>query len=212
MAENDLPAEEAGAAEDAAMASEMEPEEASEPTTQKRFKKNKWVVPGVIIAIVIVLGIGFTAWHNTPGFCNAICHDPMDPYVETVVNGHAGMASADHANAGVSCLGCHEAKLTEQVSEVMAWTSGDFTTDANGKIVPSANFASQEFCARSGCHDMSEVTEKTWGFEGNDAKYNPHSSHQDLALECGDCHKAHDESVLVCNDCHALNAPEGWEG
>ena len=45
-----------------------------------------------------------------------------------------------------------------------------------------------------------------------DEKYNPHSSHQDLALSCGDCHNAHEASVLVCNDCHALNAPEGWEG
>ena len=136
----------------------------------------------------------------------------MDPYVESVVSGTKGMAGFDHANAGMGCLKCHEAKLTEQVSEVMAWVSNDFTTDAEGKIAPSVDFASEEFCARSGCHDMSEVVAKTWGFEENDEKYNPHSSHQDLALSCGDCHNAHEASVLVCNDCHALNVPEGWEG
>ena len=73
------------------------------------------------------------------------------------------------------------------------------------------NMASEEFCAKSGCHDMDDVVDSTWGFEGNDEKFNPHSSHQDLALECGDCHKAHEKSVLMCNQCHKLNMPEGWE-
>lgn len=178
----------------------------------KASKRNKWVIPGVIVAIIVVMGIGFGVWHETPSFCNSVCHDPMDPYVESVQSGHAGMAAYDHVQAGKNCLSCHEAKLTEQVSEVMAWVSDDFTTDENGKIAPSVDFASEEFCARSGCHDMNEVISSTWGFEGNAEQYNPHSSHQDQALECGDCHKAHSTSVLVCNDCHALNAPEGWEG
>lgn len=175
-------------------------------------KRNKWVVPGVIVAVIIVLGIGFGVWHESPTFCNAVCHDPMDPYVESVTNGHVGMAAYDHVQAGKNCLSCHQPKLTEQVSEVMIWTSDAFTTDEEGWLAPSKDFASEEFCARSGCHDMSEVISSTWGFEGNAAQYNPHSSHQDQALECGDCHKAHSTSVLVCNDCHALNAPEGWEG
>lgn len=200
MAENETPVEETQAAD---VAGEAAP---------KKAKRNKWVIPGVVVAVIVVLGIGFSVWHSTPGFCNAICHDPMDPYVESVVEGHEGMAGFDHSQAGVGCLKCHEAKLSEQISEVMAWSSDSFTTDAEGKIVPAADFASEEFCARSGCHDMGEVTEKTKGFCENPEQYNPHSSHQDQALECGDCHKAHDESVLVCNDCHALNAPEGWEG
>ena len=58
---------------------------------------------------------------------------------------------------------------------------------------------------------MDDVVASTWGFEGNGEQFNPHSSHQDLALECGDCHKAHEKSVLMCNQCHKLNMPEEWE-
>ena len=205
MAEDEKLVEETSAAESAAVSSE---EASAEP---KRRKSNKGKIIGVVIAAIVALGGGFMAWHDTPGFCNSVCHDPMDSYVESVVTGTKAMTGADHMKVNIRCLACHEAKLTEQVSEVMSWVSNDFTTDANDKLVPAVDFASQEFCARSGCHDMGEVIEKTWGFEGNDEKYNPHSSHQDLALSCGDCHKAHEQSTLVCNDCHALKAPEGWE-
>ena len=183
-------------------------------TTSRRPRKKskKGAILAIVVGVIAVLGIGFYVWHNTPGFCSAICHEPMDPYVEGISSGNRGMLSVVHVDNKVSCLGCHEAKFTEQVSEAMAWISDDFTTTADGMIYPTQDFASEEFCARSGCHDMAEVTAKTAGFEGNAAQYNPHSSHQDLALDCGDCHKAHSTSVLVCNDCHALTAPEGWEG
>lgn len=75
------------------------------------------------------------------------------------------------------------------------------------KLADGADMASEEFCAKSGCHDMDDVVASTWGFEGNGEQFNPHSSHQDLALECGDCHKAHEKSVLMCNQCHKLNMP-----
>ena len=179
------------------------------PTAKK--KRNKWLIPGVIVAVIAVLAVGFTVWHNTPGFCNAICHSPMDPYVASYSSGDEGMLVTAHAKENVNCLACHEAKLTEQISEAMAWVADDFATDENGMLVPRVDFASEEFCARSGCHNMNEVVANTKGFLGNDEKFNPHSSHQDLALQCGDCHKVHEQSVLVCNECHALTAPEGWE-
>ena len=180
-------------------------------SAEPKKKRNKWLIPGIVVAVIAVLAIGFTVWHNTPGFCNAICHKPMDPYVESYTSSDEGMLVTAHAKANTSCLKCHEAKLTEQVSEAMVWISDEFATDEDGMLVPAVEFASEEFCAKSGCHNMSEAVEKTWGFMDNDPKYNPHSSHQDLALACGDCHKVHSESVLVCNECHALNAPEGWE-
>ena len=167
---------------------------------------------GVVVAIIVVAGAGFWVWHEQPSFCNAICHDPMDPYVESYDSGNPAYAVTAHAEAGENCLSCHEAVLTDQVSEAMAWVADDFEMTEEGMLAYDYGFATEEFCARSGCHNMDEVTAETWGFEDNDAKYNPHSSHQDLALECGDCHKAHQTSVLVCNDCHDLNAPEGWEG
>ncbi len=176
----------------------------------KRPVQKKWIVLGVVVAVIVVAGAGFWAWHNTPGFCNAICHSPMDAYVESYDSGDPGMLVTAHAQAGDSCLDCHEAELTTQVSEVMAWVSDSYPMDGD-MLATGKEFANEEFCARPECHDMNEVTANTWGFEGNDAKYNPHSSHQDLALECGDCHKVHEKSTLVCNDCHDLNAPEGWE-
>lgn len=176
----------------------------------KRPAKKKWIVLGVVVAVIVVAGAGFWAWHNTPGFCNSICHSPMDAYVESYSSGDPGKLVTAHAEAGDSCLDCHEAELTTQVSEVMAWVADSYPMDGD-MLASGKEFASEEFCARPECHNMDEVTAETWGFEGNDAKYNPHSSHQDYALECGDCHKVHEKSTLVCNDCHDLNVPEGWE-
>ncbi len=173
-------------------------------------KRNKFMIPGVTLGVIVVLGAAFFVWHNTPGFCNAICHAPMDTYVETYNDPAPGMGVAAHAAAGKSCLDCHEAELTQQVTEVMSFVSDDFATDAHGYLVPENVKADGDFCLRSGCHDWNDVVASTAGFEGNDAKYNPHASHQDGVLECSDCHKMHRQSALECNECHALNAPEGW--
>lgn len=185
--------------------------ELEELSSEPKKKRNKFMIPGIIVAIIAVLAIGFNVWHNTPGFCNAICHNPMDPYVASAATGDEGMLVTAHIKAGKVCLDCHEAQFTDQVSEAMAWAADNFETGEDGMLVPGIDFASEEFCAKAGCHDINKVVEETAGFLENDAKYNPHSSHQDLALECGDCHKVHVDSTFVCNDCHALNAPEGWE-
>lgn len=181
----------------------------AEPSAKRPVKK-KWVVLGVVVAVIVVAGAGFWVWHETPGFCNAICHSPMDAYVESYNSDDPGMLATAHKEAGDGCLDCHEAEITTQVSEVMAWVSDSYPMEGD-KLASGKEFASEEFCARPECHDMDEVVASTWGFEGNDPEFNPHSSHQDQALECGDCHKAHGTSTLVCNDCHDLNEPEGWE-
>lgn len=177
----------------------------------KRHSKRTYIVGGVIAAVIIVAA-AFWVWHETPGFCNSVCHTPMDAYVGSYYSDDKGMMVTVHADAGNNCLSCHTPVLSDQITEVMAWTSDSFAMAADGEhLAKNYNFATEEFCARSGCHDMSEVVANTWGFEGNDEKYNPHSSHQDYALDCGDCHKAHETSVLVCNQCHKLTMPEGWE-
>ena len=179
------------------------------------------IVAGVIVGLIALCALPvvqrLARWllhfrHEQPSFCNAICHSPMDKYVETYSEGDPGKLVTQHAAAGDTCLSCHEAEFATQVSEAMAWASDSYPMDeATGMLATGKEFASEEFCARSGCHSMDEVVAGTWGFEGNDEKYNPHSSHQDYALECGDCHKVHEKSTLVCNECHALTAPEGWE-
>lgn len=180
---------------------------------EERKKSRKGLVAlGVAAVVIVAAGTGFWIWHEQPSFCNAICHSPMDKYVETYSEGDPGKLVTQHAAAGDTCLSCHEAEFATQVSEAMAWASDSYPMDeATGMLATGKEFASEEFCARSGCHSMDEVVAGTWGFEGNDEKYNPHSSHQDNALECGDCHKVHEKSTLVCNECHALTAPEGWE-
>ena len=183
---------------------------AGEGQPSSKRPKNKWIVLGVVVAVIVVAGAGFWVWHEQPSFCNAICHSPMDSYVESYSSDDPGMLVTTHADAGENCLSCHEPILTDQITEVMMWVSDSYPMDGD-KLATGKEFASEEFCARPECHDMNEVVADTWGFEGNDAKFNPHSSHQDGALECGDCHKVHEKSTLVCNDCHDLNEPEGWE-
>ena len=65
---------------------------AGDAPSPKRPVQKKWIVLGVVVAVIVVAGAGFWAWHNTPGFCNAFCHSPMDAYVETLRlerSGHA---------------------------------------------------------------------------------------------------------------------------
>ena len=189
-----------------------QPEEGAQTPSPKRKAKRSWIIGGVVAAVIVVAGAGFWVWHETPSFCNSICHSPMDSYVDTYYSGDKGMLVTAHAEAGSNCLSCHEPIITEQVGEAMKWVADDYPMTADGaKLADGADMVSEEFCAKSGCHNMDDVVAATWGFEGNDEKYNPHSSHQDLALECGDCHKAHEKSVLMCNQCHNLNMPEGWE-
>lgn len=192
------------------MTEEMKDVTAGEEQPSAKRPKNKWIVLGVVAAVVVVAGAGFWVWHEQPSFCNAICHSPMDSYVESYESTDPGLGIVAHAEAGEACLDCHEPILTDQVTEVMMWVSDKYPMDGD-MLATGKEFASEEFCARPECHDMGEVVANTWGFEENDAKFNPHSSHQDGALECSDCHKVHEKSVLVCNDCHDLNAPEGWE-
>ena len=180
-------------------------------TAQGRLRRGVIAVI-VIVAVIVVGGAGLWIWHGQPSFCNAICHSPMDYYVDTYYEGDPGMLVTAHAQAGEDCLSCHEAVPTTQISEVMAWVADTYPMTEDGTMLATGkDFATEDFCLRSGCHEYSDVVASTWGFEGNDPKYNPHSSHQDQALDCGDCHKSHEKSVLMCAECHDLNLPEGWE-
>ena len=49
--------------------------------TDKR--KRLGITLGCVVAVLVVAGAGFMVWHEQPSFCNAICHDPMDPYLPT---------------------------------------------------------------------------------------------------------------------------------
>ena len=152
---------------------------------------------------------GFWVWHEQPGFCNAICHDPMDAYVEGYYEDAALMAN-EHARADVTCFQCHEANIEEQVTEGLAWVRGDFATDESGHLTVQGVTADKKMCATGGCHDWEDVKAATedWGGE---AGVNPHASHQGEAIDCSNCHGAHGASYMYCNTCHDYDVPAGWE-
>jgi hypothetical protein len=130
----------------------------------KRSHKKRWIA-GAVVAVAVVAGFGFNAWHETPGFCNAICHDPMDAYVETYTQGTSdkygndlteeqslGMMSRLHevtlnedGSSAATCLDCHVPSLGEQVTEGIHWATGNVETageNAKGQdILESRTFA-----------------------------------------------------------------------
>lgn len=200
----------------------------------KRAGKRWPIALGVIAVVLVIAGSGFFVWHEQPGFCNAICHTPMDPYLPTYeqevghpgvdkwgneVNDTAGMLAPTHREQGVTCMGCHIPTLGEQVSEGMSWVTGDYEVKKTsaGALVPTEkdlaqltaarDVSSDEFCLNERCHNMTrdDLIAAT-----SDMEFNPHVP-QHKKAECSDCHKAHRQSVMTCTQCHAdAEVPAGW--
>ncbi len=172
--------------------------------------KRKWpIVVGVVVAVLVAAGAGFWAWHEQPSFCNAICHDPMDNYVEGYYHDASVMAYT-HQQEGKTCLDCHEAKIEEQVAEAVSWVSGSYQVDEVGNLATTGVTADKAFCAKSGCHDWDAVVAATQDW-GGDEGVNPHQSHQGEAIDCSNCHVAHGTSYMYCNTCHDYKIPDGWQ-
>lgn len=172
-------------------------------------KRRKWpIAVGCVAAVLAVAAAGFFVWHEQPGFCNAICHVPMDNYVQGYFGDESLCANA-HFQAETTCLQCHEPKLDEQIAEGLAWVRGDFAVDENGDIATVGVTADEKMCAQAGCHDMGAVIEATqdWGGEPG---VNPHDSHQGTAIDCSNCHGVHKTSNMYCNACHDYETAQGW--
>ena len=200
---------------------------------EEKRKRRKWpLVAGVVAVVLVAAGIGFFAWHEQPSFCNAICHEPMDPYVEgyfgQAVAAEPGQAAAAesaepaapaagralmvqaHQQEGTTCLQCHEAKIDEQVIEGLNWISGNYRVGDDGMLATAGVTADQKMCAKSGCHEWADVVAATQDW-GGEAGVNPHKSHQGEAIDCSNCHSAHGTSNLFCNTCHDYRLPDGWQ-
>lgn len=143
-------------------------------------KKNKLVIVGVVVGVIVVLGIGLFVWHEQPSFCNAICHTPMDAYGATYLEGNVdkygndlteteslAMMSYNHkVNADTKCMDCHQPVLGQQVSEAMHWITGGYTIageNQKGQAVLEERSLDElvtawgatdgdTFCLKSGCH------------------------------------------------------------
>lgn len=213
-----------------------------EQSPSKKRPKKGLIAAGVIVAVLVVAGVGAFVWHEQPSFCAAICHDPMDPYLATYeadtdgvttdkwgdeVQASAMMAPM-HREAGVTCLDCHVPTLNQQVSEGLAWVSGDFESplseQTNVTLAAASEMkASDDMCLKSGCHaginDRYDLEQAT-----SDLEFNPHAlmHGDDGGYDCSDCHKAHRASNYSCMECHVNDknmanqcitdemVPEGW--
>ncbi len=206
----------------------------------KRSGKKTGIIAGVLAAVVVVAGAGFWVWHETPGFCGAICHTPMDPYLATYeqssgatgvdkwgneVEDAGGMLAVTHREAGEECLSCHVPTMSEQISEGVAWVTGSYEVVDNetyGVVIPEASLDDlteargldgDALCLNDACHtnaDGSAMTRDDLAAITADYEHNPHVS-QHGEVACSDCHKAHRASVMQCTQCHGdAEVPEGW--
>lgn len=198
----------------------------------KSSKRKKWpIVIGVVAVVLVAAGAGFWVWHEQPSFCNAICHSPMDPYLEmwesepdqpgvdkygnAVENASSMMAIAHKYvgdEGGLTCLGCHEPTLQEQMSEGLMWATGGYVFPleerSTNELMRWHMEEGDSFCLNEACHNMTrnDLVAATADLEPR----NPHAQiHGELA--CSDCHKAHRASVNYCSQCHDdAPIPEGW--
>ena len=202
------------------------PSKKKEPKMIGKIRRS-YLVALIIVVVLAVAGGGFYAWHETPEFCDAICHNPQDPYNPTYyaepgeaavdkwgneVADASGMLSAVHrAKVDATCLSCHKPTMQEQVSEGIQWLTGDFYNPLSERnlddLMRWLEKDGTEFCLTSGCHnyDTSFLTKMTASYERN-----PHSWHH-IEYDCSDCHKAHRASIMVCTQCHDdAEVPAGW--
>lgn len=208
----------------------VEPEASKkEPSAKKPRNKKLGIIAAVLVVILAAAGGGFYVWHQTPSFCDAICHNPQDPYTPTFeaepgqpavdkwgneVADARGMLAPFHRKFfDANCLSCHEPTMQEQISEGMEWVTGNFYNPLSERDLNDLcrwNGKDEiEFCAKSGCHatisTKEDLTEVTANLERN-----PHSWHH-VEYDCSDCHKAHRASIMVCADCHEdAEVPAGW--
>ena len=206
---------------------DLDPTEAVKGAALKKIPKKKLTIIGVIVAFVAAFGIGFWVWHDTPEFCTAICHTPMDKaYLETLyanpygpakdkwgndVDYAGAMLASYHGSMGKRCIDCHIPAIQEQVTEGLEWISGNYYNPLSerdlARLVFYRGVGETEFCLNPGCHNTTKMglTDVT-----ADMARNPHSWHH-TEYTCSDCHKAHRASVMICSQCHEdAEIPHGW--
>lgn len=208
------------------------------PKTVGSKKRKKHIAASATALIVIAAACaGFFVWHEQPSFCNAVCHSPMDPYVESFsqdigtagtdaagmpVDDTAGMLSIVHKEKGMNCLSCHVPTLSEQISEASLWIAGGFAVEEPLEQRTTTDMALQHgkrgdsFCLNESCHNVSREQLALLP-KVSSMSYNPHKGqHTEMSgttiePDCSDCHKSHEASVMYCTKCHIdAETPPGW--
>ena len=195
-------------------------------------KKKVGIICGTVAVVLIVAIAGMWVWHESPSFCGAICHYPMDEYLATYqatlgesttdkygneVEDSSGMMSTLHAAVDeetgeikAECLDCDQPVITEQVSEAFTWLTGSFLVPLDERDMEDLTEArgaedATELCLNEDCHDVTreELVELTEDM----GERNPHTILSELSVShseiaCTDCHKGHRASVMQCTSCH----------
>jgi hypothetical protein len=158
--------------------------------------------------------------------CNATCHTPMDPYIETAaqeagssgtdkwgnsVANTMGMLCVSHKAHGDDCLSCHQLTEAESRSLASTWATGNYVYPLEERdldqLVEARSLESDQFCLNESCHNLTRADLIS---DTSDMIVNPHSD-QHGEITCGECHKAHRASVNYCTTCHDdVEVPEGW--
>ena len=178
------------------------------PGSKPRSKRKLAIVLGVVATVVAAAGAGLWIWHEQPSFCGTVCHDTMQPYVDTLAD-ESYLAHA-HAQSGTECLDCHVPTIEEQVAEAVKQINGNY-------VVPFAKMeVDDEFCLRDGCHSREEIESPDVGVVVDGSLVNPHVQTVDRQnsefphegdgekLQCSQCHTVHRESkgMDYCYSCH----------
>ena len=212
-------------------APEEEPITSTEETSNKPKKKGKGrvILLTVVIAVVLLCGGGgivYATQHDNPQFCNAVCHVPMTPYVEsfmdgtsvnpqqTDLNGPISLAVHIENNEDMSCLTCHDDGIASQIQEGITWVTGNYTLPLELTMTIKEPTAAHQrsgitTCLESGCHAGITTLDDLKKATADDHR-NPHDSHNG-AQDCSSCHQMHEQSVQTCSQCHGdTHIPDGW--
>jgi hypothetical protein len=195
---------------------------------KKRGKGRVVLITAGAVFVLLVGGGGgvYATQHSNPSFCNAICHTPMDPYVESYkenistnplqVDLAGPLSVTVHKDDGdVLCVECHNDGLDVQLREGLHWATGNYVYPFEGKVLTAGEAKQEgqlngvEFCLREGCHVGVETVDELKEVLSDQTR-NPHDSHNGL-LNCTECHRTHEQSVMWCTQCHAdAVVPDGW--
>lgn len=210
---------------------------------KKISKNKKFAIVGVVAVVVVALGVGMFVWHEQPSFCSTVCHIEedyvgnymqeqgvagTDKYGQAVSNTNAMMAVLHRENlttakSEIRCLDCHSMNVAELANDGIHFVTGDYPLPRDERSASELTSwngdTSESFCANENCHvyilgDDGEVSYDKLESITATRTFNPHEQyHENLYLECTDCHKGHRASTVVCTACHEhadVELPDGW--
>jgi hypothetical protein len=172
---------------------------------KKRIIGTVFVVFGLlVISLEFLFVSGYDMIHQ-PEFCNRTCHKPMDSYVNNYNDPTQKNLLNKHAEAGVTCMQCHNLSLQNLNAFRISWKNDNYVFNSKTKMLDSAEIISDEYCAKAGCH-TALVTDDVITIRNGMLFANPH---RDTGFGCTDCHNIHRPTVLKgkvsCDVCHGSN-------